>query len=137
GARRRAQFKRVSGARTYGVAALAARFARQRGGARRRAQFKRVSGARTYGVAALAARFARQRGACQGLRRALRRERSSSEFGSMAVMGHEPRNPPPSKACAQAIDEAIELGLIFMSVEANLFVRTRLGGHHGEPPQTA
>jgi hypothetical protein len=35
-ARRRAQFRRVSGARTYGVAALAARFARQRGAAMRR-----------------------------------------------------------------------------------------------------
>src|ERR1700704_2903004 len=45
-ARRRAPFRRVSGARAYRVTALAARFARQR----------------AYRVAALAARFARQRG---------------------------------------------------------------------------
>src|SRR5262245_8449117 len=52
---------RVSGARTLGVAALAARFARQRGRADELGA-GRVSGARTLGVAALAARFARQRG---------------------------------------------------------------------------
>src|SRR5262245_49441232 len=122
------------GARTYGVAALAARFARQRG-AGRRAQFRRVSGARTYGVAALAARFARQRGARQGLRHVLRRERSSGKLGTMAVMGDEPRNPPSSEARAQAIYEAIELGLIFVSAEADLLVRTGLGGQYGEPRQ--
>ena len=59
GARRRACFRRVSGARTHGVAALAARFARQRGARRDGACFRRVSGARTHGVAALAARSLR------------------------------------------------------------------------------
>src|SRR5262245_25703627 len=104
-------------------------------GARRRAQFRRVSGARTYGVVALAARFARQRGARQGLRHVLRRERSSGELGTMAVMGDEPRNPPSSEARAQAVDEAIELGPILVSAEADLLVWTGLGGQHGEPCQ--
>src|SRR5262245_17440618 len=89
-------------------------------------------GARTYGVAALASRFARQR---QGLRHVLRWERSSGELGTMAVMGDEPRNPPSSEARAQAVDEAIELGPIFVSAEADLLVRTGLGGQHGEPRQ--
>ena len=53
----------------------------------------------------------------------------------MAVMGNEARNPPPAEPRAQAVDEAIELSPIFMSAEADLFVRTGLGGEHGEPRQ--
>src|SRR5207344_369039 len=47
----------------------------------------------------------------------------------------EARNPPPAEPRAQAVDEAIELSPIFMAAEADLFVRTRLGGEHGEPRQ--
>src|SRR5262249_4176701 len=48
-----------------------------------------------------------------GARHGLRRHRRGGEFGDMAVTSDETRNPPPSEPRAQAIDQAIELGLIF------------------------
>src|SRR5262249_35776208 len=55
--------------------------------------------------------------------------------GDMAVTGDETRNPPPSEPRAQAIDQAVELGLIFTGAETDLLVRTGFGGEHREPRQ--
>ncbi len=53
----------------------------------------------------------------------------------MAVTGDETRNPPPSEPRAQAVDQAVELGLIFAGAETDLLVRTGLGVEHREPRQ--
>src|SRR5262249_48290652 len=65
----------------------------------------------------------------------LRRHRRGGEFGDMAVTGDETRNPPPSESRAQAIDQAIELGLIFTRAETDLLVRTGFGIKHRESSQ--
>src|SRR5262245_58193238 len=70
-----------------------------------------------------------------GARHGLRRHRRGGEFGDMAVTGDETRNPPPSESRAQAVDQAIELGLIFTRAETDLFVRTGFGIEHREPRQ--
>src|SRR5215468_11358672 len=70
-----------------------------------------------------------------GARHGLRRHRRGGEFGDMAVTGDETRNPPPSEPRAQAIDQAIELGLIFTRAETDLLVRTGFGIEHREPRQ--
>ena len=53
----------------------------------------------------------------------------------MAVMGDEARHAPPSEPRAQAIDQAVELGVILVGAETDLLVRTGLGDEHGEPRQ--
>ncbi len=53
----------------------------------------------------------------------------------MAVLGDEPRHPPPSEPRAQAVDQAVELGLILVAAETDLLVRAGLGDEHGEPRQ--
>src|SRR6516165_4896216 len=68
-------------------------------------------------------------------RHGLRRHRRGGEFGDMAVTGDETRNPPPPEPRAQAIDQAVELGLIFTRAETDLLVRTRLGVEHRQPRQ--
>src|SRR5499433_3733923 len=70
-----------------------------------------------------------------GARHDLRRHRRGGEFGDMAVTGDETRNPPPSEPCAQAIDQAVELGLIFTAAETDLLVRTGFGVEHRQPRQ--
>ena len=50
-------------------------------------------------------------------------------------MRNEARYPPAPEPCAQAVDQAVELGLIVAVAEADLLVRTRLGGEHREPHQ--
>src|SRR5262249_57669005 len=71
----------------------------------------------------------------RGARHGLRRPRRGGEFGDMAVTGDETRNPPPSESRAQAIDQAVELGLIFTRAETDLLVRTRLGVEHRQTRQ--
>ena len=63
------------------------------------------------------------------------RNGAGGELGDMAVMGDEARNPPPSEPCAQAIDQAIELGLILVAAETDLLVRAGLGDDDREPRQ--
>src|SRR5215813_15413568 len=70
-----------------------------------------------------------------GARHGLRRHRRGGEFGDMAVTSDETRNPPPSEPRAQAIDQAIELGLIFTHAETDLLVRTGFSVEHREPRQ--
>src|SRR5215469_5610101 len=70
-----------------------------------------------------------------GARHDLRRHRRGGEFGDMAVTSDETRNPPTSEPRAQAIDQAVELGLIFTRAETDLLVRTRLGVEHRQPRQ--
>src|SRR6516165_3583652 len=70
-----------------------------------------------------------------GARHDLRRHRRGGEFGDMAVTGDETRNPPPSEPRAQAIDQAVELGLIFTGAETDLLVWTGFGVEHREPRQ--
>src|SRR6516162_2443197 len=70
-----------------------------------------------------------------GARHGLRRHRRAGEFGDMAVTGDETRNPSPSEPRAQAIDQAVELGLIFTGAETDLLVRTGFGVEHREPRQ--
>src|SRR5688572_26679557 len=53
----------------------------------------------------------------------------------MAVLCDEPRDAPASEPRAQAVDQAIELGLMFASAETDLLVGTRLGDEHREPRQ--
>src|SRR5262249_32085087 len=69
-----------------------------------------------------------------GARHGLRRHRRGGEFGDMAVTGDETRNPPPSEPRAQAIDQAVELGLIFTVAETDLLVRTGFRLEHPHPP---
>src|SRR5262249_46157859 len=71
-----------------------------------------------------------------GARHGLCRHRRGDEFGDMAVTGDKTRNPPPSEPRAQAIDQAVELGLIFTRAETDLLVRTRPGVDHRQPRQT-
>src|SRR5262252_6229807 len=68
-----------------------------------------------------------------GARHGLRRHRRGGEFGDMAVTDDETRNPPPSEPRAQAIDQAVEFGLVFTAAETDLLVRTRLGVEHRQP----
>src|SRR5262249_48376395 len=70
-----------------------------------------------------------------GARHSLRRHRRGGECGDMAVTGDETRNPLASESRAQAIDQAVELGLIFTRAETDLLVRTRLGVEHRQTRQ--
>ncbi len=51
----------------------------------------------------------------------------------MAVVRDEPRHAPPAEACAQPVDEAIEVGLILAAAKPDLLFRARLGVEHGQP----
>src|SRR5262245_36663679 len=108
GARRRARFRasaisaftrvfRRAMRAHYSVAALAARFARQRG-ARRRARFRASIRRAHYRVAALAARFARQRGGGRSLALSVRKTRDP-EGGHHARdrRNADQRCPPPRR----------------------------------------
>ena len=53
----------------------------------------------------------------------------------MAVLCDEPRDAPASEPCAQAVDQAVELGLMLASAETDLLVRARLGDEHRKPRQ--
>src|SRR5262245_11076951 len=59
----------------------------------------------------------------------------------MAVLGDETRDPPPAEPGAQTIDQAVELGSIFvrsktfMRIKADLLIGTRLGDENREPCQ--
>src|SRR5262249_38127069 len=68
-------------------------------------------------------------------RHGLRWNEYDGELGNVAVAGDEPRNPPPSEPRAQAIDQAVEPGLIFARAEADLLVRAGLGIEHRAPRQ--
>src|SRR5262247_1734484 len=70
-----------------------------------------------------------------GARHGLRRHRRGGEIADMAVTDDETRNPLPSESRAEAIDQAIELGLIFTRAETDLLVRTGFGVEHREPRQ--
>ncbi len=53
----------------------------------------------------------------------------------MAVVRDEARDAPASEPRAQAVDQAVELGLMLASAETDLLVRARLGDEHREPRQ--
>ena len=65
----------------------------------------------------------------------MRRQGDGGELGDVAVVSDQPRHPPPSQPCAQAVDQAVEIGLILTPAETDLHVRTRLGDEHREPRQ--
>src|SRR5262249_56062815 len=68
-----------------------------------------------------------------GSRHGLRRNRRGSKLRNVTVAGDQPRNAPASEPRAQAIDQAVELDLICARAEADLLLRTGLGGPHPEP----
>src|SRR5262245_20098031 len=68
-------------------------------------------------------------------RQGLRRHGAGGELGDMAVVGDEPRYSPPSEPRAQAIDQAVERGLVLVGAEADLLVRAGLGDDDGKPRQ--